>query len=248
MSALIRYLLVYSLAWLTPTWAKDISEDIQKHAIHPTIHLATANPEMGNFYPILYFENEQVKGQLIERISCAFKLMAFPVEIITLPWARTWTELEQGRVDAIFPATATPQSLSVGQLSESMLTESLLLISNKPNIFHYPGTVQLGMVRGTYVDKQLLGNLKFTEVKVNNYQQLFNMLSKDRVDAVLSYNIAYQEFNKQHQSTLLFKQTLTHFQISVLFGNEFLAHMPQMLALFNQSLRMCLTEPTDNIK
>jgi polar amino acid transport system substrate-binding protein len=91
------------------------------------------------FRPVAYLEDGHPAGALCDVFAELARRTGIPIEIHFLPWARSLTEVQAGRVDAIFPIFRTPQR-------ETFLAFSLeTLLEQRIAFFAQPGsTIQIG--------------------------------------------------------------------------------------------------------
>ncbi len=140
------------------------------------------------FPPFTYLKDGKAEGLAVESVHAAAAHAGIEVEFVAVPFEQVQRTLEDGRADAIFPLTITPERLSLFDFSDPFLITGGALFVRSPN-----STPQgLGSLADKVVVTPRTGPLaayiqkNAPEVKLSitkDYEESFSRLVKGEADA-----------------------------------------------------------------
>ena len=184
-------------------------------------------------------------GVFYERLDCVLNKMQQPYSIEIQPWKRAQAEVRAGRADGFIPATRE-------DLRDEYATFSDALMEVK-SYFYYRVDSALKPENPDYKTRAnvsaLLGSTQYHDLQADNYapgprahsfENLFDLLEHDRVDAVLAPKALAKAILKERG---VFENYKEHFYSSrhsgVYITNDYLTHHPDFLTRFNKEIPGC---------
>ena len=192
-----------------------------------------------------YHANENFKGVAIEVVSCAFKKINVPLDVLVVPWERAQTMAKTGESHGFFAASHKATRDEFATMSAIIADQKWQWFLLKTNP-HYPthpsfktNTTVAGF-NGSNMLSWMEDNNYRIEGKPKDTEHLLKMLLAERVDAVMANNYVMDELLIQHKVKEKVK-VFTHKDkpLGVYFSNVFLAHQPGFLTRFNKAVREC---------
>lgn len=151
-------------------------------------------------------ESELFTGLAWQVVLLSFQQKNYHVELYIVPWPRALEMLQEGSVDAVFPAIKTPKREQQFLYSQQTVypANSLLLYSRK-GIFteDYLQTlknVRIGAVRGFSYGQRWSEIVKQNNISVlpmRNLKHGFMMLESGRIDALPGYELSHDYYLSQ---------------------------------------------------
>lgn len=161
-------------------------------------------------------ESKLFTGLAWEVVLASFQQQNYHVELYIVPWARAMKMLEQGLVDAIFPAVKTPEREERYRFSQQVVypANGLLLYSKRGKLpdDYLPSLQELriGVVRSFSYGKRWAQIVQQHQLNVSEMRSLphaFKMLENDRIDVLPGYELSHDYFLQQKNKVELFDKS-----------------------------------------
>ncbi len=197
---------------------------------HPEVKVAT----FANYAPFCFYAADADQSQYQEVIEPgqrsrlfrglawevvlnSFQRSGYRVHLYIVPWTRAMKMLDQGLVDAVFPAIKNPSRLAKYQFSAQRVypkNDLLLytrandqqLITGLDNLAGKRVATIRGFSYGSTWD-QFTSSNDLNNINVNDAKQGFNLLEKGRIDALVGYQLSHDYHLKNWNKTALFSKT-----------------------------------------
>jgi len=133
----------------------------------------------------LAYENGQLTGSFSDMFECQLKVMHHSYEVQVYPQIRLLLELQKGTIDMAMPLAQTPSRDRYAIFSDTVLEVGFTLLSKEAvTDIHNLEDITFATLRsGSYNDILISRGANITEV--NSYDQAFQMVQKERLDAVV---------------------------------------------------------------
>lgn len=153
--------------------------------------------------PLVYLENNEVKGVASALVREVFDQLELAVEIDILPWARALRYVEHGQADAVFTIFRNRARERFLTYTDDYLIEQVIMLytrADRPVAYNGSLTalsaVRIGVTRavsyGPRFDRAMGDTFRHLTY-VNDEQTKFLLLDKGRVDVVVS-NVGIADF------------------------------------------------------
>lgn len=204
------------------------------------VRLATLGPSVGNFAPVLYNEDNEVKGSMPDQIHCAFAALQIETQFMPVPIGRHIWAVDNHQADGYFPATSyevntSPLQTSIVLLESEMAMYSIHLLDLDAQPAPSVATVRMAMAAEKFIaDHQL------SVIKTSSYNQAIDLLLKQRVDAVIANSKGFELSAKNGGYHLSWhKQALQPVQLRLYLSPQYTAQHPAIFSRLNPELENC---------
>lgn len=142
-------------------------------------------------------DSSQLQGYSWDVVRQSFQEVGYTIKLFVVPWERAMHYLNNGKVDAIFPANKTDKREALFTFSKEYVdrTRLVVYVPVKSNI-EWQGLESLnglnvGAVRGWAYGKKWEDNTLIIKESMDSILQSFLVMDKNRLAAVLGYENAY---------------------------------------------------------
>lgn len=150
-------------------------------------------------------DSVQLQGYSWDIVRESFHAMEYTIELRVVPWSRVMHYLRTGKVDAIFPAnkTATRQKLFIFSRRSVDTTKMVVYTPAKTemqwqDLSSLKG-LRVGAVRGCAYGRKWEDSRGIKKVFMDTILQSFQVMDKERVDAVIGYEQVYDYVLKSNE-------------------------------------------------
>lgn len=157
------------------------------------------------------------RGLAWDVVLNSFQQSGYRVHLTIVPWPRAMKMLDQGIVDAVFPAIKNPSRLAQYRFSaQRVYPQNALLLytraSDQQSITGLNNVAgkRIGTIRGfSYgsIWDQFASSNALNITDVNDAKQGFSLLEKGRIDALVGYQLSHDYHLKNWNQTALFRKT-----------------------------------------
>ena len=144
----------------------------------------------------------------------SFQLSGYRVELTIVPWARALKMLDQGKVDAVFPAVQTDSRRARYLFSSRQVypANPLLVYTREAPPTSIEGLLgrRIGMIRSfSYgqVWQEFIERHQITPVLLKGARQGFAMLEKGRIDGLVGYQFSHDYLLQSLDKSGMFAKT-----------------------------------------
>jgi polar amino acid transport system substrate-binding protein len=157
-------------------------------------------------------DSAQLQGYSWDVVRESFHEVGYTIVLYVVPWARAMHYLNNGKVDAIFPANRTEEREEKYIFSEGYVERTRIAIyvpADSSLVWQGPsslGNSRVGAVRGWSYGKAWENSKHITKELVDSIAQSFSLLDRKRIDAVIGYEIAYDYMLKSQGKTAAYNK------------------------------------------
>ncbi|MGS2720761.1 substrate-binding periplasmic protein [Paraglaciecola aestuariivivens] len=164
-------------------------------ASQKAIHFTLATAQLPPY--VFVDENQQVKGQLVDKLKQAQRQTGLKIDILVMPWGRALNEVKNNRIDAIMPALWSQERADFLVFPEQAFyaLDPSVLIKRKQDNFTYsnltaiPKHKVIGKARLVMVDKTfdtLVKQGRLSVYQTTHLDEALLMLQQQKIDLVAS--------------------------------------------------------------
>lgn len=187
-----------------------------------------------------YFEQGQLKGVYGEKLQCALNKIDISLNYKVLPVARLELLLQNGEVDVGVGLVTTQERNAYASYSKSLLDVKFLFIqSSQKNILlqHQLSNQKVAvMTESNSVD--LAHEFGSEPYQVNSYEQIVQMVAKNRISGAIVPSAVYYSLDKVTQQQLQY-YAIKEYAVGFYVSNKSKAHQLLMDSL-NKAVSFCL--------
>jgi polar amino acid transport system substrate-binding protein len=157
-------------------------------------------------------DSAQLQGYSWDVVRESFHEVNYTIVLYVVPWARAMHYLINGKVDAIFPANRTEEReedfiFSRGYVDRTQIAvyvpaDSSLTWQGASSL----SGMRVGAVRGWAYGKAWESSEHITKELADSIFQSFSLLDRNRIDAVIGYEIAYDYVLKSTGKMAVYKK------------------------------------------
>ena len=157
-------------------------------------------------------DSVQLQGYSWDIVRESFHAMGYIIELRVVPWSRTMHYLRTGTVDAIFPAnkTETREKLFIFSRRSVDTTKMVVYTSAKSELqwrdLSSLNGLRVGAVRGWAYGRKWEESHGIKKVLMDTILQSFQIMDKNRVDAVIGYEQVYDYVLRSNEIAAKFKK------------------------------------------
>lgn len=211
------------------------------------IRLATLGPGVGNFAPVLYFENQQLMGTMPDQIRCAFSALGYQIRFIAVPIGRHVMAVENQQADGYFPASSYEYGIQPEQTSIVLLETSIAMYSLRPVSLDSNPPPSVAIVRLSMAPESVVKHYQLPVVRVSRFSQTIELLLKKRVDAVISNDQAFELTIKNNDYDFTWvKQALKPVQLRLYLSPRYTDQHKEIFTRINPELAKCKAQAQNN--
>lgn len=155
-------------------------------------------------------DSTQLQGYSWDVVRKSFHEVGYTIVLYVVPWARAMHYLNNGKVDAIFPANRTEERETKYIFSQGYVDRTRIAIYvpvDSSLVWQGPGSLggaRVGAVRGWSYGKAWENSEHITKELVDSIAQSFSLLDRKRIDAVIGYEIAYDYVLKSKEKMTVY--------------------------------------------
>ncbi len=157
-------------------------------------------------------DSVRLQGYSWDIVRESYQAQGYTIELYIVPWARGLHYLDNGMVEAIFPANRTEKREQTYQFSNRYVDRTKMVVYvpvdssiRWQNLSSLNG-LNVGVVRAWAYGKKWEGNTKIKKEIIDTIFQGFQILENKRLDAVVGYEIPYDYVLRNHGLGKKFKK------------------------------------------
>jgi ABC-type amino acid transport substrate-binding protein len=157
-------------------------------------------------------DSTQLQGYSWDVVRRSFHEVGYTIQLHIVPWERVMHYLKTGKVDAIFPANRTEAREKLFHYSDEYVDRTRMVVYTNvtsniawKNLESLNG-LRVGAVRGWAYGKVWEGNRLIKKENMDTILQSFQVMEKDRLDAVVGYEVVYDYILKHNDIEHKFKK------------------------------------------